>query len=80
MSEVVGVEDGFDEDDGKENSALATEECDSEIDEDHDENDFNDNQQWREDKVDDTVNKMKNSLAPAISNMNTIKSSDCFHS
>ncbi len=43
MSKVVGIEDGFDEDDGEEDSALAAEEGDSEIDEDHDENDFNEN-------------------------------------
>ena len=41
MSEVVGVEDGFDEDDGEEDGALAAEEGDSELDEDHDENYFN---------------------------------------
>lgn len=41
ISKVVGIEYGFNDNDGKEDSALSSEESFSILDEDHDEEDFN---------------------------------------
>lgn len=41
MNEVIGVEYGLNDDDGKEDSALSSKEGLSILDEDHDENGFN---------------------------------------
>jgi hypothetical protein len=64
MDKVVGIEYGFNDNDGKEDGSLSFEESFSILDEDHDEEDFNEEQYRWKNQENNSIDKMQYGLVP----------------